>query len=264
MQTKQLSQIWIYPIKSLGGISLFQSDVLPKGLQYDRRWMLVDEEGIFLTQRKLPRMALFKPTLAGDVLRVRFGDDQIEIPLHIESHDSIQTRVWDDLVQTLEADPRISEWFSAHLQLKCRLVFFPEGSARPVDPAYQRQGDHTSLSDGYPFLIIGQASLDLLNQKLAQPIPMTRFRPNFVFTGGVAHEEDDWNEFSIGSCRFAAVKPCARCAIPTIDQETAMMGKEPTRTLATYRTKNNKILFGNNLLLLSGTKVSVGDALALD
>jgi hypothetical protein len=264
MQTKQLSQIWIYPIKSLGGISLLQSDVLPKGLRYDRRWMLVDEEGMFLTQRKLPRMALFKPTVARDVLGVKFGDEQIEIPLQSDGYDYIQTKVWDDFVQTLEADPLISEWFSSHLQFKCRLVFFPESNARPVDPTYQRQGEHTSLSDGYPFLIIGQASLDLLNQKLDQPIPINRFRPNFVFTGGEAHEEDDWNEFGIGSCRFAAVKPCARCAVPTIDQETAMMGKEPTRTLATYRSKNNKILFGNNLLLLSGTEVSVGDALALD
>jgi uncharacterized protein YcbX len=263
MAELRLSEIWIYPIKSLGGISLQQAQVMEKGLQYDRRWMLIDETGNFMTQRKLPELALFKVMLEGTNLYVQFHDESIRIPLEPTAKALLQVKIWDDQVLTHEMSAEISAWFSKCLNTTCRLVFFPEQQSRPVDARYKIADENVSLADGYPFLIIGQESLELLNSKLAQALPMNRFRPNFVFTGGAAHEEDTWRGFTIGTNRFVGVKPCARCMIPTINQETASAGKEPTRTLATYRSKDNKILFGQNLLAVDHNTVKVGDTITI-
>jgi uncharacterized protein YcbX len=141
------------------------------------------------------------------------------------------------------------------------LAYMPEASHRPVDPDYARNGELTSFSDGYPLLLIGQAALDDLNARLAIPVSMERFRPNIVFSGGSPYLEDSWQAFSIGQMLFRAVKPCARCVLTTIDPLTGVRGPEPLRTLATYRTRANKVLFGMNLLYEGSGRLSVGDAL---
>jgi len=264
MADLKLSQIWIYPVKSLGGISLQTARVMPKGLQYDRRWMLIDDEGQFMTQRVHPEMALFKLTIGDEHIVIDYG--QHSIGLSIESPEpgaTISAQIWDDTVSVTEVSPAHSEWFSDLLKIKCRLVSFPEHNARAVDPKYAVNDEHVSLADAYPFLIIGQSSLDDLNRKLPQPITMRRFRPNFVFTGGEPHEEDGWRNFTIGSTRFVGVKRCARCAVPTIDPDTAEKGIEPTRTLATYRKRDNKIYFGQNLVAVDHTQVKVGDLITV-
>src|SRR5687768_1169541 len=266
MRELKLSEIWIYPIKSLGGIRLPQASVMEKGLAYDRRWMLVDENGVFMTQRNNPSMALFKLKIEKEELIIVFGPKSIShsIPLHpsrLEKNENVI--IWDDTVTACEVSKESSAWFSDILGSACRLVYFPEENARAVDAAYKVNNEHVSLADGYPFLIIGQESLNFLNSKLAQPIPMNRFRPNFVFTGGEPNEEDTWRNFTIGDNRFVGVKPCGRCAIPTINQETAEKSDEPTRTLATYRRNENKILFGQNLLATDHQEVKEGDLITV-
>ena len=263
MAQLRLSEIWIYPIKSLGGISLQRAQVFEKGLQYDRRWMLVDETCTFMTQRKQPELALFKVFLNQTSLHVQFGSKSIQVPLENTKHSLSPVMIWDDQVLAYEVSAEISAWFSSCLKINCRLMFFEEERPRSVDTRYAIKNENVSLADAYPFLIIGDETLALLNSKLEHPLPMNRFRPNFVFTGGVAHEEDLWRNFTIGQNRFVGVKPCARCVLTTINQETAEMGKEPLRTLATYRSRDNKIFFGQNLLAVDHNLVQVGDVITV-
>lgn len=260
MQAFTLSEIWIYPIKSLQGISLPSARMLPKGLQYDRRFMLVDNENTFITQRVHSILALFRLALTETYVQVTYERDTLKVPLHPTlTGNTFQATIWDDRITVQEVSTETSEWFSKHLGFSCKLVFFPEENSRPVDKKYHVNHEDVSLADAYPALIIGQASLDDLNTRLSTPVPMNRFRPNFVFTGGKPFEEDNWREFRIGRNRFVAVKPCARCVLTTIDQETAFTSKEPLKTLSSYRMKNNKVLFGQNLVALDFDNVMVGD-----
>lgn len=238
---------------------------MPKGLEYDRRWMLVDDEGVFMTQRLFPQMALCKVSMYETHFKISCKEQSIKLPFRLHEHEPKSAQVWDDRVTVFEVDDVYNQWFSNVLGLKCRLVHFPEANIRRVDPRYRvRETDETSLSDGYPFLLIGQSSLDDLNSKLASPVPMNRFRPNFVFTGGQPFEEDTWKNFSIGQNNFAVVKPCARCVMTTIDQNTSAKGAEPLKTLSTYRKRENKILFGQNVIAHNCASISAGDEIILN
>jgi len=262
MATLRLTQIWIYPIKSLGGISAATATVMEKGLQYDRRWMLVDKDGICITQRTNPEMALFTLQLKTDGIEIHYSTDAIFLPIHHPPAAPLcRVQIWDDVVSAVEVSEEHSRWFTERLGLECQLVHFPEECSRPVDPKYKVNDEHVSLADAYPFLIIGQSSLDDLNSRLPAPVPINRFRPNFVFTGGLPYEEDHWGNFMIGSTGFAGVKPCARCVLTTVNHETGKKGVEPLRTLTTYRNFDNKIHFGQNLVALGTGTVAVGDSL---
>lgn len=264
MSVLKLSQIWIYPIKSLGGISLPAAKVMSKGLQYDRRWMLVDKDGKFMTQRIFPTMALFTLTIDNAQLRINHHEHSIMLSLnHAVSSKPQHVQIWNDFVSAIEVDPAHSDWFSERLGIACRLVYFPEENTRPVDPEYAVNYEQVSLADAYPFLIIGQGSMDALNSRLSVPLPINRFRPNLVFSGGLPHEEDSWKDFTIGSARFVGVKPCARCAVTTINQDTGEKGDEPLRTLSSYRKHDGKIYFGQNLVTVGASEVSVGDDISL-
>jgi uncharacterized protein len=266
MSELQLSEIWIYPIKSLGGIRLKEAKVQKKGLALDRRWMLVDDNGVVLTQRNIPTMALLKLSLDGEALKVKFQGDGSEQKVFTRvppKGKSEPVTIWNDTVEAIEVDENTSAWFSEKLKMKCRLVSFPEVNPRAVDANYKLGDDHVSLADAYPFLIIGQQSLNFLNTKLEMPLPMNRFRPNFVFTGGEPNEEDFWRDFKIGENHFVGVKPCARCVLTTVNQDTAEKGVEPLRTLATYRKKENKILFGQNLIAVDHQTIKEGDLITI-
>ena len=263
MQELYVSELWVYPIKSLGGIALSQAKVLPKGIAFDRRWMLVDADNRFLTQRVHHQMALFRLEYSENGFIIRYKGEQIFLPATTYGT-SFPAVIWNDIVEVMEVSKEHNEWFSRMLGISCRLVSFPELNNRPIDPGYAINNEQVSLADAYPLLIIGQNSLNDLNSRIKTPLPMNRFRPNIVFTGGAPFEEDNWQRFSIGDVRFAGVKPCARCVVTTIDQQTAEAGKEPLVTLAAYRQKNNKVLFGQNLLVVATGEIKVGDRILLE
>lgn len=254
-----ISELYIYPIKSLGGLSLTEAVVEEKGLRYDRRFMLVDPAGDFMTQRTNHQMALLDVAIEqDDMLRVwhrHRPDDVLTLPLTVSesnapvSRELIEVNIWDSVgVPAWVVSEEADRWFTRVLDKPCRLVYMPETTHRAVDPAYARQNDAVSFADGYPYLLIGQASLDTLNQRLADPMTMQRFRPNIVVSGSLPHEEDAWQHFRIGEMDFYGVKPCARCVLTTLDPETGKAGKEPLRTLSTYRQWKHKLLFGQNVL----------------
>jgi uncharacterized protein len=263
MKKRIVTEIWIYPVKSLGGIRLASSKVLSKGLEHDRRWMLIDGDNIFMTQRVYSQMALFKLEYQSGNFSISYSDQMIDLPFQSES-DPITAQIWDDWVEVYEVSKQHSEWFSQLLGMNCRLVSFPENNPRLVNPVYAINNDHVSLADGYPCLIIGQSSLDELNRRLKEPLPMNRFRPNVVFTGGEPYEEDEWKNFRIGENRFFGVKPCARCMITTVNQDTGKKGIEPLATLSTYRMWNNKVYFGQNLIPVDHNEINEGDEIVME
>lgn len=257
-----LSGIWVYPIKSAGGIPVRAWEADERGLKHDRRWMLVDGSGRFLSQRTIPRMALIKPRITSDALVVEApGASLLELPLEPEGGERVLASVWRDTVEVLPAGRDADRWFGGFLGFPCRLVHLPEDSVRRVDPDYGRPGDRVSLADGYPFLLISEGSLAGLNGRLENPVPMDRFRPNLVVRGCGPFAEDGWRRIRIGSMGFRVVKPCSRCTVPTVDQSTAEAGKEPLRTLARFRKVGGKVLFGQNLIHDAPGRLSVGDRL---
>ncbi|GAB4129271.1 MAG: MOSC domain-containing protein [Raineya sp.] len=257
----EISELWIYPVKSLGGIQVLEANISDRGFEHDRRWMLIDETGKFLSQREHPNLALLQVSLQEEGLEIFLKNKdhwRISVPF-LENADDLQVQIWDDTCLAWLYTNVINDFFSDYLQQKVRLVYMPQTSKRQVENKYAKNGEITSFSDGYPFLLIGQSSLDDLNAKLSEPIPMNRFRPNIVFSGANAFEEDIWDSFKIKEIEFFCAKPCARCIITTISQETAQQGKEPLKTLSTYRKSGSKVLFGQNLLHKGEGKISVKD-----
>ncbi|WP_259014000.1 MOSC domain-containing protein [Emticicia fluvialis] len=260
---KILTEINIYPIKSLGGISLQEAQVEDRGLQYDRRWVLADGDNVFRTQRENEQMALIDVAIEADGLRVshrKLAIAPLKVPFTPQTDDTRMITIWDDTVKAVRVSNEADVWFTEVLGNETYLYYQPDDSIRPTDPKYSiTHEEHTSFADAYPLLLVGQASLDLLNGKLDEPIGMKRFRPNLVFSGGEPHEEDNLRFFSLGNARLAGVKPCARCVLTTINPETAEKGKEPLKTLNQYRRNGNKILFGQNILVIEKGKIRIGD-----
>ncbi|MCH7398787.1 MOSC domain-containing protein [Belliella sp. DSM 107340] len=257
-----LKDIYIYPIKSLGGIRLTEAILEEKGLQYDRRWMLIDKDGKFLSQRTIPKLALLQVSISENKLQVTHKKEpniSISFPLDAKTNKLKNVSIWEDVVEGQVVDKHVSDWFSEQLSMSCELVIMPESTKRKLKEKYAVNGESVSFADGMPYLLIGQSSLDDLNEKLEDPVPMDRFRPNLVFEGGEAFEEDKWDQIQVGTALFKITKPCARCVMVTVDQENANKSKEPLKTLASYRTVDGKVMFGQNMLLLKGEKIAVGD-----
>jgi uncharacterized protein YcbX len=261
-----LSEINIYPIKSLAGISLKESEIERRGLKFDRRWMLVDEKNKFLTQREFPKMATVKTEILPDGLQVSSGKETLVIPFEPLKGDTKSVQIWSSRCLAKVYENAINEWFSDILGANCRLAVMPEETHRKVNYFYRvAEGDHVSFADGYPFLLIGENSLKDLNSRLDEDLPMNRFRPNFVVAEADAFAEDGWKKIRIGASVFHIVKPCARCVMTTIDQKSGEKdGKEPLKTLAGYRipkrSVKKKILFGQNLIgETAGEVLRVGD-----
>ena len=242
-----LAALYRYPVKSLGGERFPMLAVQARGFRFDRHWMVVDAQGRFLTQRQQPRMTLIDAQVddRGALLLRAPGMPDFKPG---RSGESIDVEVWDDVVEAVSAGVDADAWLSEFLAQPCRLVCFPEGAVRAVDPDFAEPGDRVAFADGFPFLLISQASLDDLNARLEQPVPMLRFRPNLVVEGCEAFAEDGWRRIRIGTVVFRVAKPCSRCIIPTIDPETAQRGPEPLRTLMSYRRRGNKVYFGQNLI----------------
>ena len=258
-----LSNIFVYPVKSLAGIQLDTAKILSKGLEHDRRWMIIDEQGQCMTQRVFPDMALFKTLLEDDKLVITFKGEHINIR-RPEIGNVLVAKVWDDQVEVIDGGDEYATWFSERLGVKCRLVYFPEINSRPIDKKYAFRGEHVSLADAYPILLIGQSSLDDLNARMNSPLPMNRFRPNIVVIGTTPYAEDKWSHFKLGSAKLKGVKPCSRCVLTTVDQDSAIKGREPLVTLSKYRARNNKIYFGQNVMVVKEGIIKVGDEFHLE
>jgi uncharacterized protein YcbX len=260
-----VSGLYIYPIKSLGGISVDSAMVTARGLQHDRSWMLVDDDNHFITQREFPEMALLQPTIADETMQVvhKLNGNKITISLTPQTGETVMVEVWGDRCRGQLVDPLADEYFSDILNKKCRLVFMPDTTNRRVDGRYAFDKEITSFSDGFPMLIISEESLADLNMQLEEPVPMDHFRPNIVFKGGYPFQEDVMKHFSINGINLFGVKRCARCPITTINQSTAIKAKEPLKTLAKYRTQNNKVYFGQNLLHKGAGVINVGDVITV-
>jgi uncharacterized protein YcbX len=262
-----LSQIYIYPIKSVTGIPVEQWEVTKTGLKYDRQWMLVDEQHQFLSQRRLAKMALIKPRLKDEQIIVSApGKPDISIPLHpaeYKANDAVTVTVWHDQCFAKLISEKVDQWFSEFLEQPCHLVYQPSNSIRTVDQQYALSVDQTSFSDGFPFLIASEASLALLNQQVGLTLEMQRFRPNLVIADCASYAEDTWRTIQVGDIAFRLPKPCSRCPVPQIDPKTAIMGKEPLRTMARTRKWKNKVFFGQNALHDSEGILQTGDTVII-
>ncbi len=257
-----VSALHFYPVKSLGGIAPAAWTLEPSGPRLDRRFMLVDAQGMFVTQRTLPKLCLVSTELTEDTLLLRApGMELLGVPLASQGGASRQASVWGFQTEAEDVGDAAAAWFSAFAQQDLRLVRFPDADVRRVDPRYAVDEHFVAFADAYPVLLAGEASLADLNARLAEPVPMSRFRPNVVIADAPAFYEDGVQRLKLGSdVILRVVKPCERCVVTTIDHATALPGKEPLRTLAKFRTQNGKVVFGQNCLVERPGLVRVGDA----
>lgn len=261
-----ISEINIYPIKSLGGISVKNSTVEARGLRFDRRWMLIDQKNSFLTQREFPKMATLNVKILENVLRVSNNENETVISFEPKSNETANVKIWKSRCLSRVYEKETNEWFSDVLETDCKLVLMPEDTQRRVNYFYAVHEDDTvSFADGYPFLLTGESSLGDLNSRLETPVSMNRFRPNFVLSEAAAFAEDEWRQIKIGETLFHIAKPCDRCVMTTIDQSSGeKQGVEPLKTLADFRipkrSVKRKILFGQYLITENpGGTIKVGD-----
>lgn len=255
----QLAEISIYPVKSCAGTSLPHVSLDRFGPEGDRRWMVVTPGGEFITQRDLAQMSLIAVTPAPGSLRLEYRNSTIDVSEPGPDNPVREVRVWNDKVTSVDAGDAVASWLTEHLQRSCRLVFMPRDSIRRVDGAYASEGETVGFADGFPLLLISQASLDELNSRLPEPVPMNRFRPNLVVSDCEAFAEDSWRGIRIGEMEFDVAKACSRCAIPSIIQETAQRDPYINRELAKFRRTNGQIYFGQNLLYQQTGQLRIGD-----
>ncbi|WP_341224614.1 MOSC N-terminal beta barrel domain-containing protein [uncultured Arcticibacterium sp.] len=256
----QISTLYIYPIKSLPGIELSETDVTSRGLAFDRRWVLVDEQNYHVTQREMPEMVHFKVSLAASTLRITDDRNGESITFSIKESegDNELIKVWDDEFNAIQVSSKVSHWFSEKLMKKVRLMFQPESSKRLIDERYAQNQEIVSNADGYPILMTSEESLADLNSKLTEPVEMLRFRPNIVIKGLKAFGEDDLGQIQIGDTEISGVKNCARCIMVTNKLDGSPRDKEPLKTLAQYRREGKKVLFGRNFLIAKEGRIKVG------
>lgn len=256
----QVQDIFIYPVKSLAGIKVDQGKCLFRGFELDRRWMLVDNNRKFISQRTEHSLALLKTAITGNEIHVfhqDFPQNSLSLPAQpISKENAITVELWDDEIACYHFSEKADKWFSSFLQKSCKLVYMLEDTERPVDERYAVHNEQVSFADAFPYMLIGQSSLNDLNTRLATPVPMTRFRPSIVVSGTNPYEEDLWEEIKIGDIYFKVTKPCSRCVLVTVDQNTAEKSREPLYTLSRYRSQNNKVMFGQNLLALNEGRIS--------
>jgi hypothetical protein len=256
-----LSELHIYPVKSLGGIALKEARVTERGLQHDRRWMVVDPEGRFFTQREHPKMATVWVDVNAESLSLAAPDlDTIEVPFDYTPSPAMRVQVWNSNLEAHVVSAEADAWLSDLIGTPCRLVHMPDTTRRACDPDFAGHDKVVSFADGYPFLVTNEASLADLNRRAKTDLPMNRFRSNLVVRGAEAWAEDNWTEFTIGDVRFRVTKPCGRCQVTTTDQATGeVRGPEPLATLATFRDSAFGVRFGMNLVALGSGTLRVGD-----
>jgi len=257
-----LSGLVVYPVKSCAGIAVQRWPLDDRGLLWDRSFMVVDAAtGLAVTQRESPRLALVRPEFRGDRLVLQTGSGRVEVA---GSGDLAEASVWEHTGPVADCGDGPAEMLSEHLCRNVRLVGLAPDHARTADQSYAGRGVAVGFSDGFPLLLVGEASLEALNDRLALPLPMNRFRPNIVVSGATAFAEDGWRRVVIGDVPIDIVKPCTRCSITTVDQATGRRaGSEPLRALGTFRRADRGVLFGQNAVHRGGGALVVGSPVAV-
>ena len=261
----RLTRIRVYPLKGAGGCDLQETGLDDFGIPGDRRWMLVSPDGHFLSQRTHPRLSLLGTAPTGR----KEGSEGVRFSIAAPGLDSfdlsptpsdvwVKVRVHEDRFSALAGYQEGDRWFSDFLGEPCRLAFIPDEVRRPVDPEWA-PGHRVSLADGYPLHLTTEESLRELNQKLSLETRMLSYRPNLVVAGGEPWEEDEWRRLRIGGSTVQLVKPCARCAVITVDQGTGVRGLEPLRSMKAFREWEGKVFFGQNAVFTEAGRFRVGD-----
>ena len=280
MPDARIAALDVYPVKGCRGIGLTSARVTERGLRaesgaagvLDREWMLVDATGAFVTQRTHPRFALIEPGLVADALVLTApGQPPLAVPLAPAARSRREVTVWDSRIEAHDEGPAAARWFSTFVGADLRLVRFDPEVRRPCNPHYTPgTGAHIAFADGYPILVIGESSLTDLNARLAArgapPLPMNRFRPNFVLAGLEPYDEDHLDTIAADGVTLRLVKPCTRCQVTTTDQETATVGTEPLATLGGYRNNPNVggVVFGMNAVIVAGAGRALGVGASAD
>lgn len=257
----QLTGIYVYPVKSARGLSLPEAALGDRGLVHDRRFLVVDEHGRFLTQRELPAMARLETALHGDTLGLRFERASVELPLWPSHGTRRRVRVFQDEVDALDLGSAVARFLSDAFARSCALVYMPEDARRAVDPSRAAAHDIVSFADAFPYLLASESSLAALNRELEQPVTMSRFRPNFVFDGLPPYAEDEFRELTIGTLPFLALKPCSRCVIVNTDPVTGVRQPGVLEALVRTHRIGNKPMFGQNLVARGSGVLRLGDPL---
>ncbi len=244
-----LSALWIYPLKSARGIEVSQAELTPMGLKHDRRWMLINSDGRFLTQRELPAMAQLSVEITAQGLKCSFQEHQCDIPFLHQEPSTRLVKIWRSEVPAWVYPEPINQWFSERLKTPCTLVYMPESTFRDTNPLYA-PGKQVSFADGYPYLLANTASLARLNQRLhaagQPPVSMAHFRPNLVLKGDLPNGEYHWRSLHLESFVFEVVKPCERCVIVNTDPLSGERNLEPLRTMSQHNRFQDAIIFGQN------------------
>jgi len=259
--TPMLSALNIFPVKSCAPLVLDAAVVERRGLRHDRRWIVTDASGRFLTGRQHPRLTLLRAVPDGDAIALS-APGRPPLRLGIAAGGArVEVVVWTNTVAALAADAVADAWISAFLGMPARFAYMDDACARPVNPDYAKPGDEVSFADAFPLLMISQGALDALNEKLATPVPMLRFRPNLVVANTAPHAEDGWKRVRVGAVEFDVVKPCSRCVFTTVDFERGAFDPlgEPLKTLTTYRRSERGVTFGQNIIPRGAGTVRVGD-----
>ncbi len=261
----RVAALYVYPVKSCGAISLQTAELGARGILHDRLWMVVNgETNRFVTQRDFPQMALIGCTLGDSLTLSAPGMSSLRLSIAgVPNAGSREISIWKDTCLSADQGDEAASWFQDYLKDKSlRLVRMPDNTIRPVQPRGAAPLSQTGFADGYPLLVISEASLADLNSRLDAPIPMNRFRPNLVISDCEAFAEDAWDHVKVGSTLLFRAKPCERCVVTTIDQRTGIKQlKEPLRTLAKYRNTEKGAIFGQNFVHSAPGTLSVGDVI---
>lgn len=257
-----LAAIHLHPLKSGATLALEEAQVEARGLEHDRRWLVVEPSGRFVTGRQEPRLVLVRATpFAGGVELAAPGVEPLRVPAPEGNAERLPVTVWNDAIDAAACEPAADAWLSRALGRPLRLAYMDALAPRPVDPKYAREGDRVSFADAFPLLLITTGALDALNARLATPVPMLRFRPNLVIDNPVPHAEDGWKRIRIGALEFDLVKACTRCVFTTVDPGTGGFDAsgEPLATLKSYRRTPAGVTFGQNLIPRSTGTLRRGD-----
>jgi uncharacterized protein len=262
----RLTALFIHPVKSCAGIAVARARITPQGLEHDRRWMVVDAAGKMISQRKYPEMALLHTRIdavEGAIAVTRADLPSLILPFTFDGGPRIDIEIWKHRGPAVRHEAG-SKWFSTALGREVQLVCMPPSIVRPLTPDHATRGETVSFADEFPFLVASAASMDDLSARAGTPLDVRRFRPNLVIAGGDAWAEDDWRVVRVGAVRFRLLKPCARCTIPSVDPDSGETGKEPLRTLATFRKRDKKVYFGINAVADDPGELAVGDLVTVE